>query len=251
MHLIPENLIKNLLDLWTGNFKGLDEGTGSYVLQPAAFEGVGSTCAAAGDTTPSAFGARVPNLATQRHYYTAESYTLFTTLIGPVALRNRFRNPKYYRHYLDLVLIFNDCMSMGLDRDYVDGEFRDKVVKSVEKYEEYYYQYDVARLSTCPLTIHALLHIPDDILRCGPMPCYWNYITERFVGFLVRSSKSRKDPYASFARRLREIAQNSAIKVRFHLQEELDLSDVGDEDRKGRLVLGCEWACSFLKSVLY
>jgi hypothetical protein len=45
------------------------------------------------------------------------------------------------------------------------------------------------------------------------MWCYWNYVTERFVGFLVRSSKSRKTPDASFARRLREIAQNNLIKV--------------------------------------
>jgi hypothetical protein len=57
------------------------------------------------------------------------------------------------------------------------------------------------------------------------MWCYWNYVTERFVGFLVRSSKSRKNPYASFARHLREVALNNAIKIKYHLQEELDLSD--------------------------
>ncbi|KAJ7206889.1 hypothetical protein GGX14DRAFT_366816 [Mycena pura] len=246
MHLIPENLIKNLLDLWTGDFKGLDEGSGSYVLQPGTIDAIGATCTAAGDTTPSAFGARVPNLATQRHYYTAESYTLFTTLLGPVSLRGRFADDKYYRHFLDVFDIFNDCTAMGLDRDYVDGAFRDRVIDWVEHYEEYYYQYDSSRYSTCPLTIHALLHIPDDILRTGPMPCYWNYITERFVGFVVRSSKSRKNPYASFARRMREIAQNAAIKVRFHLQDELDLSDAGDEDRNGRLVIGCKCSASCL-----
>ena len=34
MHLIFENLIKNLVLLWTGNFKDLDEGSGDYVLSP-------------------------------------------------------------------------------------------------------------------------------------------------------------------------------------------------------------------------
>jgi hypothetical protein len=48
---------------------------------------------------------------------------------------------------------------------------------------------------------------------------------ECFVGYLVRSSKSRKNLYASFARRLRDVAQNNAIKIKYHLQEELDLSD--------------------------
>jgi hypothetical protein len=46
---------------------------------------------------------------------------------------------------------------------------------------------------------------------------------ECFVGYLVRSSKSH--PYASFARCLRDVAQNNAIKIKYHLQEELDLSD--------------------------
>ncbi|KAJ6478355.1 hypothetical protein C8R45DRAFT_756195, partial [Mycena sanguinolenta] len=66
-----------------------------------------------------------------------------------------------------------------------------------------------------------MLHIPDDILNAGPMWCYWNYITERYVGFIARSSKSRKNPYASFARRIRDIAQNTAIKVKYNLHREL------------------------------
>ena len=34
MHLIFENLIKNLVLLWMGNFKDLDEGCGDYVFSP-------------------------------------------------------------------------------------------------------------------------------------------------------------------------------------------------------------------------
>jgi hypothetical protein len=30
MHLIPENVVKNLLSLWTGNFKGLDSSSEDY-----------------------------------------------------------------------------------------------------------------------------------------------------------------------------------------------------------------------------
>ena len=32
MHLIWENVIKNLILLWTGDFKGLDEGSGCYQI---------------------------------------------------------------------------------------------------------------------------------------------------------------------------------------------------------------------------
>ncbi|KAF7361101.1 hypothetical protein MSAN_01141700 [Mycena sanguinolenta] len=236
MHLIPENIIKNLLTLWTGDFKGLDEGVGEYKLQPAVVAQIGDACVAAGDTTPAAFGARVPNLATQQHYFTAESYTLFTALLGPIVLRDRFAKPKYYKHFIELVSIFNDCLALTIDRDYVDNQLRKRIYKWVQDFEKYYYQYDPGRLSVCTLTLHAMIHIPDDILNTGPMWCYWNYATERFVGFLVRSSKSRKNPYASFARRLREIAQNNLIKVKYHLHRELDLSDRREEESRGHTI---------------
>ncbi|KAJ7346204.1 hypothetical protein DFH08DRAFT_701146, partial [Mycena albidolilacea] len=86
-----------------------------------------------------------------------------------------------------------------------------------------------------------LLHIPNNILNARPMRTYWNCITERSVGSLVWSSKSRKNPYTSFARRLCEIAQNSVIKVRYHLQDKLDLSNWHKEDTVGHAVLSCEF----------
>nr|GAT58175.1 predicted protein [Mycena chlorophos] len=213
MHLISENVIKNLLSFWIGEYKGLDAGVEEYELAPEVVEEIGKECAVAGDTTPAAFGARIPNIATKRHYFTAKSYTLWTTMLAPVLLRGRFSHPKYYRHFLKLVNIFNDCLSMSLERDYVDRDLCRQIAVWVQEYKMYYYQYEDARLSTCPLTIHALLHIPDDILNGGPMWCYWNYVTECYVGFLVRSSKSRRNPYASFARRLHELTQNTAIKI--------------------------------------
>ncbi|KAJ7195544.1 hypothetical protein GGX14DRAFT_575614 [Mycena pura] len=179
----------------------------------------------AGNTTPAVFGARVPNLNTQLHYFTSESYTLWATLLAPVQLQGRFSRPKYFLHFLDLIFIFNNCLSLAISPEYVDTTLRRRIVDWV------LFQYQPDRLKACPLTIHALLHIPDDILNAGPMWTYWNYVTERYVGFLVRSSKSRRNPYASFARRLREIAQNTAIKIRFHLREELDLSGVTKRTR--------------------
>ncbi|KAJ7196296.1 hypothetical protein GGX14DRAFT_537165 [Mycena pura] len=136
MHLISENVFKNLITLWTGDFKGIETGDEDYKLPPAVVNSIGDACVVAGDTTPAVFGARVPNLATQLHYYTAESYTSFLTLLGPVLLRNRFSKPKYYTHYLDLVSIYEDCVSMSSDREYVDTTFRAKIVDWVQRYEK-------------------------------------------------------------------------------------------------------------------
>ncbi|KAJ7336810.1 hypothetical protein DFH08DRAFT_706003, partial [Mycena albidolilacea] len=89
-----------------------------------------------------------------------------------------------------------------------------------------------------------LLHIPDNIVNTGPMWCYWNYITERFVDFMVRSSKSRKK-YASLSRRMRDVTQNNAIKVRNDLHRELNLSDHGEELRHGHRFPECELLLCF------
>ena len=45
MHLVFENLIKNLVLLWTGHFKDLDQGTGDYVLSPQVWEAISEATA--------------------------------------------------------------------------------------------------------------------------------------------------------------------------------------------------------------
>ena len=56
MHLIFENLIKNLILLWTGKFKDINEGSGSYELAPHVWEAIGAATAASGSTIPSVYG---------------------------------------------------------------------------------------------------------------------------------------------------------------------------------------------------
>jgi hypothetical protein len=63
MHLFWENLVKNLVLLWTGNFKGLDDGRESYQLSQSIWEAIGEATATSGSTIPSAYGARIPNIA--------------------------------------------------------------------------------------------------------------------------------------------------------------------------------------------
>ncbi|KAI0309717.1 hypothetical protein OF83DRAFT_1038421, partial [Amylostereum chailletii] len=48
MHLIWENTIKNLVLLWTGKFKGLDEGIGSYELSSSVWDAIGAATSSAG-----------------------------------------------------------------------------------------------------------------------------------------------------------------------------------------------------------
>lgn len=78
-------------------------------------------------------------------------------------------------------------------------------------------------MSTCPITIHALLHIADSIKATGPVWTTWAFPIERFCGSLLPAVKSRRFPYASLDRHVTEGAQLLQIKLARNLQEALDL----------------------------
>ena len=76
MNLIWENLLPNLILLWTGKFKGLDEGCESYKLGPGVWEAIGEATKASGATIPSAYAtARPQNVAEDPSACTVDSWS--------------------------------------------------------------------------------------------------------------------------------------------------------------------------------
>lgn len=135
MHLIWENLLPNLLQLWTAEFKDIDHSNHDYVLQPSVWEAIGAASAAAGKTIPSAFGTRVPNIATKQIPLTAEMRSIWTLYLAPVLLRGRFKNNRFYEHFLRLVHLLNLCLQFEVTDDEVD-EITDGFADWVKEYEQ-------------------------------------------------------------------------------------------------------------------
>ena len=92
MHLIFENLIPNLVQNYTGNFKGLDCGTEDYLIPQEEWLEICAAGEMSGDTIPAAFGARVPNLETDISEMTAKKWALWATSLAPILLRDCFPN---------------------------------------------------------------------------------------------------------------------------------------------------------------
>lgn len=88
-----------------------------------------------------------------------------------------------------------------------------------------YYQHDPARIATCPLTVHALLHIAPSIKFSGPVWCYWAFPMERFCGSIQPGIRSRRHPWASMDRYVFEFAQLTQIKTVYNIGEVLALRD--------------------------
>ncbi|QRV81550.1 Transposase family tnp2 [Ceratobasidium sp. AG-Ba] len=237
MHVMFQNIIPMLIDLWTHTKKKQNFGTGEedYVIDTNLWASIASACASSGDTIPAKFGCRVPNLKEKRHESTAESMLLFATLIGPGLLRNAFNDNAYYHHFIFLVRLINKCCSHSVTQEDV-GFIRRGFARWVENYEALYYKKERGRLQACTLPVHALLHIADDIEAMGPVWCYWSFAMERFNGSLARATISRRFPYSALNRRVLEVAQLGQIKAIYGLANELDL-----EDRRDTIVRGTRY----------
>jgi hypothetical protein len=102
MHLIYENVIKNLVLLWTGNYKGLDEGSGDYTLNPTVWDAIGVATAAGGSTIPTAFGARPPNISKDRTACTAETWSFWLLYLGPVFFAQQIYAARLLRSFYQI-----------------------------------------------------------------------------------------------------------------------------------------------------
>lgn len=120
MHMVFENIIPELVDLWSGDYKGLDEGSGEYALPPSVLNAINEAILISGDTIPSSFGSRVPSL-NDRYKFTAESWCHFAIHIAPTVLRGRFRKEKYYTHFMDLVHIIQVCIAYKISDEEIDS----------------------------------------------------------------------------------------------------------------------------------
>lgn len=120
MHLVYENLIKNLVLFWTGKFKDLDHAGASYVLAPSVWEAIGAATERSGSTIPGAYGARPQNVAESAGQCTADSWSFWALYIGPVLLQRRFTNKDYYKHFVELVKLINICLQFSISQGDID-----------------------------------------------------------------------------------------------------------------------------------
>ncbi|CEL54833.1 hypothetical protein RSOLAG1IB_11778 [Rhizoctonia solani AG-1 IB] len=215
MHMVWQNLIPQLIDLWTNNFNELDAGLEEYLLDTTVVGALNHALKSSRRTIPTQFGCAVPEL-TKRSEFIAETWDVFTTQISPSLLRRSFRNQCYYAHFVRLVKLLRTLISYDLPRDDLPA-LRQGVAGWVQEYEQIYYQFDEQRLQTCPVNLHYLLHLVDSIEFLGPVWCYWTYPMERFCSYIGKSVKSRRYPYANIDQRVLNRARLQIILWKYRL----------------------------------
>ncbi|KAG8693758.1 hypothetical protein FRC11_002690, partial [Ceratobasidium sp. 423] len=119
MHLLFENLVPNMIRLWTGKFKGLDQGTGDYELDPDDWAEIGRLTTQATKTIPSAFVGTLPDIAQDGYLYKAEAYTFWAQYLALILLEGWLANP-YYEHFLLMCEIIVLALQFELTYDDLD-----------------------------------------------------------------------------------------------------------------------------------
>lgn len=240
MHLVYEGVVKNLLLLWTGEWKDLDHDGEGYRVKDSIWAAIGLAMKNSRSTIPSTYGAAPLDLFNQRLQMTADNWSFWATYLGPILLECKFKNKAFYDHFVDLVVLINLCLQFEIKRTDIPT-IREGFQNWVVEYERcvrrlcllirasllmvtprLYFKHQLDRLSTCPLTVHALLHIADGIEAMGPVWVYWAFPIERFCGKIGRMIKSRRMPFKNLDNRLVLSTQLTAVKHMYDLHEKLD-----------------------------
>jgi hypothetical protein len=124
------------MDLWTGEFKGLDAGKEDYIIDKTVWNAIGEAGSACGSTIPAAYGSRPFNIVTEKHQWTASSRSFWALYLGPVFLARRFKKEKYYKHFVELVKLLHICLQFEYSSDDI-RTLREGFIKWVEDYERY------------------------------------------------------------------------------------------------------------------
>ncbi|QRV77824.1 hypothetical protein RhiJN_05839 [Ceratobasidium sp. AG-Ba] len=214
LHLFLLNHLKNLVALWSGNDATVpDDGCKNYCISSADWEAIGRESEAATASIPSYFMRPLGNIKTQPWLYCGESWVFWLLYIGLIVLRNRLAS-KYYKHFMELVSIVKCLIQFENSTEQIE-QLHEEIAGYVERYEEYYYQYNYNCISVCKLTLHALLHVADDVLICGPVWVTWSYLTERYCREIIACTQQQVVPFATVARFVLQLAQLSAVAMRF------------------------------------
>jgi hypothetical protein len=134
MHLLLENVVKNLVHLWMGKFKGLDAGTEDYVIPDHIWKDIGLETVAAVRKVPSAFVRSLGNIVEDQSTYTAEGWAFWFMFIAPILLQGRFQKGNYYIHFCDLVDIMKTCTQFSITRTEIN-DLEEKIIMWVKEYE--------------------------------------------------------------------------------------------------------------------
>ncbi|KAL1684479.1 hypothetical protein GGG16DRAFT_68217 [Schizophyllum commune] len=135
MHLVFENVMKQLILLWTDGIKDLGEGKVKYHLLKDVWAAIGEATGLSGKTIPSMFTGSPPNCAEPKGAATADSWSFWLLYLGPRLLARHFRDERCYAHFVALSRLVHTCLQFSITKQEI-AELRRGFADWVVQYEE-------------------------------------------------------------------------------------------------------------------
>jgi hypothetical protein len=137
MHLIWENVMKLLFQLWTGDFKKMDMGSGDYKLSAESLKEIGRLSKEAGSTIPHTFGPCPPNVSLDGIQWTADLRSFWCMHLAPRLLKGRLP-AMYFKHFIEPVNLLSMCLEFDMETSKIET-IRLGFAKWVKDYKRYVY----------------------------------------------------------------------------------------------------------------
>lgn len=134
-HLFLKNVLPNLVNLWTGKFKGLDSDDEDYKITPYIWEQVGEETAVAVRHILSAFVWILSNIASNWSQFTTELWCFWFVYLTPILLHGHFKENGYYDHMCQLVELMKTMLWLQITMVAV-GDIKNGLSEWVQKYEQ-------------------------------------------------------------------------------------------------------------------
>lgn len=123
--------------------------------------------------SPTSWGRNTRNIEKYIKGFKAEEFSNHLAHYLLPLVFNRVSMPTY-KALQSLVLAISIATSYEVKYSEI-AEIEDHITRFIKWYYDTYYQEDERRLAACKYTIHALIHVPQDIRNWGSASYFWQY----------------------------------------------------------------------------
>jgi hypothetical protein len=216
MHLASLNIPDLFIPLWRGTFdcdRTDDRSTWNWaVLKGDIWEAHGRDVAATTPYLPGSFDRPPRNPAEKiSSGYKAWEFLLYFYGLGPALFYNILPTI-YYHHFCKLVFAIRIVNQHQIKAEDL-RKAHQALIQFAHEFELLYYQRRTDRLHFVRQSIHALIHLADEVLRIGPLICSSQWTMEQSIGNLAMEIKSHVHPYANLSQRALQRCQVNALKA--------------------------------------
>lgn len=238
MHLVSLNVPDLLVKLWRGTIV-CDPSDNKRlwtwaVLKNLVWERHGKLVEDATPYLPGSFDKAPRNPAAKMSSnYKAWEFLIYIFGLCPGILHTILPDA-YWKNFCKLVAAMRILHQKSIKPDLLK-KARDLIVDFVKEFELLYYSRKVERIHFCRQSIHALLHLCDEVIKLGPGAGHTQYTMERTIGNLGEEIKQPSNPYKNLSERGLQRAQATAMKAMY---PEFDKDKDTKGPPRGSLMLG-------------